>query len=90
MPATIWQHRVDIFEPNGPSTAPVPEPPGALDQNRLLLPLPLIGYRPSSDDEARVRALVAENLRKGVQEADSEPPPTDPSPGPDDIEGAAV
>lgn len=70
MPATIWQHRVDVFEPNGPSTAPEPEPPGAIDQSRLLLPLPLIGYRPSDDDRARVAALVAENLRLAVQEPD--------------------
>jgi GH25 family lysozyme M1 (1,4-beta-N-acetylmuramidase) len=70
MPATIWQHRSDVFEPNGPSTAPKPAPPDAIDQNRLLLPLPLIGYRPSDDDQARVLALVAENLRRTVQEPD--------------------
>lgn len=77
MPPTIWQHRVDIFDPLGASTAPVPPPPGALDQNRLLLPLPLVGYRPTSDDQERVRALVFETLRQGVQEADidTEPPP---------------
>ncbi len=81
MPATIWQHRVDVFEKNGPSTAPVPAPTGALDQNILLQPLPLIGYRPTSDDQERVKALVAETLRMGVQESDTEPPadaPTDP------------
>lgn len=68
MPATIWQHRSDVFEWNGPSTAPRPAPPGTVDQNRLLLPLPLVGYRPTSDDQARVRALVAENLRRAAEE----------------------
>jgi GH25 family lysozyme M1 (1,4-beta-N-acetylmuramidase) len=75
MPPTIWQHRVDLFDPSGPSSCPVPAPPNTIDQNRLLLPLPLVGYRPTLDDQERVRALVAETLRRGVQEADTDPPP---------------
>jgi hypothetical protein len=89
MPPTIWQHRVDVWEPNGPSTAPVPAPPGALDQNRLLLPLPLVGYRPTSEDQERVRALVAETLRNGAQDHETEPPDTDPAPPPD-VDGHPV
>jgi GH25 family lysozyme M1 (1,4-beta-N-acetylmuramidase) len=67
MPATIHQHRVGPFVPNGPGGS---FKPAELDQNRLLLPLPLIGYRPSDDDRARVLALVSENLRRAVQEPD--------------------
>ncbi len=73
MPATIWQHRVDVFEPNGPSTAPEPEPPGALDQNRLLQPLPLVGYRPTPDDQARVQTLVTETLRQSTWDDETDP-----------------
>jgi hypothetical protein len=72
MPATIHQHRVGPFEPNGPGGS---FKPAELDQNRLLLPLPLVGYRPTLDDQERVRALVAETLRRGVQEDDTDPPP---------------
>ena len=72
MPATIWQHRVDIFDPNGPSTEPVPAPPGTVDQNRLLQPLPLVGYYPTDEDRARIAALVIETLRTSVD--DEEPP----------------
>jgi GH25 family lysozyme M1 (1,4-beta-N-acetylmuramidase) len=72
MPATIWQHRISTFDPFGPSEQPDPAPPGTIDQNRLLLPLPLVGYRPSSDDQERVKALVAENLRRAVQEPELE------------------
>ena len=82
MPATAWQHRVGPFMPDGPGGYDSAHP--ELDQNRLLMPLPLVGYRPTSDDQARVAALVAENLRRGVQ--DTEPPDTDPMP-PEDIEG---
>ncbi len=73
MPATIWQHRVDIFEPNGPSTAPEPEPLGAIDQNRLLLPLPLVGYRPTPEEQERVRELVAETLQQSVWDDETDP-----------------
>jgi len=72
MPATIHQHRVNVFEPYGLGGAPEPPPPGTIDQNLLLLPLPLVGYRPTEDDQARVRALVAENLRRVVEEPDIE------------------
>jgi hypothetical protein len=75
IPATVWQHRVDLFEPNGPSTAPEPEPPGAVDQNRLLQPFPLVGYRPTPEDQARIAALVTETLRQGIWDDDE----TDPS-----------
>jgi GH25 family lysozyme M1 (1,4-beta-N-acetylmuramidase) len=73
MPATIWQHRISTFDPFGPSEAPEPPPPGTIDQNQVLLPLPLVGYRPTGDDRARVEALVAENLRRDVQEPDTDP-----------------
>jgi len=72
MPPTVWQHRIDLFEQYGPSTAPEPPPPGTIDQNLLLLPLPLVGCRPTDDDQARVQALVAENLRRVVEEPDIE------------------
>lgn len=72
MPATIHQHRVGPFEPNG-AAGKFGSLAEQIDQNRLLLPLPLIGYQPTEDDKARVTALVAENLRRAVQ--DTEPPP---------------
>jgi hypothetical protein len=77
MPATIHQHYVGPFVPNHPGGYDKARP--ELDQNRLLLPLPLVGYRPTSDDQERVKALIAETLRAGVQEADTEPPDTEPS-----------
>jgi len=69
MPATIHQHRIGPFVPNGPGGS---FKPAELDQNRLLLPLPLVGFRPTEDDQERVRALVAETLRQGVQETDTD------------------
>jgi hypothetical protein len=92
MPATIHQHRVAHFVPNGPGgfVKPSDMPHGTiqLDQNRLLLPLPLVGYRPTTDDQERVRGLVAETLargfREGAEHADTEPPEA-PSTDPDEL-----
>ena len=57
--ATIWQHRVGLFDPNGPGGYFEHDRP-QIDQSRLYLPLSLI-TRPklSGDDRERTEGLVA-------------------------------
>lgn len=73
MPAALWQHRVGPFDAFGPGGYFGSGTALQVDQNRILQPLPLVGYRPTSDEQERVRALVAETLRAGVQDADTDP-----------------
>jgi GH25 family lysozyme M1 (1,4-beta-N-acetylmuramidase) len=68
----IHQHRVDDFAPNGlggyDKTANLP-----LDQNRLFLPLPLIGAAPQAVDEelrARVDGLVAMTIDEEIRNSE--------------------
>jgi GH25 family lysozyme M1 (1,4-beta-N-acetylmuramidase) len=75
--ATIWQHRVGTFDPHGDGGSfPVGDP--QLDQNRLLLPLPLIREITDADRE-RIAGLVALTTAESAEEAlhgrDTEPPP---------------
>lgn len=58
-PATVWQHRVGVFDPNGPGGSyPVRNP--QIDQNRLLAPLPRIALLGLTDeDRARIEGSVA-------------------------------
>lgn len=88
MPATLWQHRVGPFLPNGLAGYDKAHP--ELDQSRILQPLPLVGYRPTEDDRARVAALVSETLRSGVQEADTDPSELLAFNEPDEPEGHPV
>jgi len=87
VPATIWQHRVGAFDPAGPGgyTAPKDLPSGSiqLDQNRLLLPLPLILPAITDEDRERVPGLVAETIARELRE-DAD---TDPAPAPEDVDG---
>jgi GH25 family lysozyme M1 (1,4-beta-N-acetylmuramidase) len=55
--ATIWQHRVGPFEPNGPGGYVKARP--ELDQNRGLKDLPLIGQHADENlDELRDQAVI--------------------------------
>jgi GH25 family lysozyme M1 (1,4-beta-N-acetylmuramidase) len=57
---TIWQHRVDVFEPNGAGGYNEAYP--ALDQSRLILPLPIIGLDRTDlgdDEKQRLQGLIA-------------------------------
>ena len=69
-PWTIWQHRVDVFDPNGPGGYNKARPD--LDQNRVAGELPLIGATPrivdqqvESTDEPDdgLEDLIGEDLR---------------------------
>lgn len=66
--ATIWQHRVGPFDPTGPGGE---IDPNGIDQDRLLMPLPLIGGLTDAD-RAQAQGIVAETL------ADTDPAPPDP------------
>jgi GH25 family lysozyme M1 (1,4-beta-N-acetylmuramidase) len=57
---TIWQHRVDTFAPNGAGGYNKSHPD--VDQNRLILPLPIIGLNRgelSEDETQRLQGLIA-------------------------------
>lgn len=86
VPATIWQHRVGPFDPSGPGGATNPAGTIQLDQNRLLLPLPLIPPRITDEDREWVRGIVADNLNRERLERHD----TDPAPPFDEPEGAPV
>lgn len=76
MMPTIWQHRVGDFDPSGPSGYYDGHP--QLDQNRLLLPLPLVSSRVTDADREHVAGLVAASLAEladqALHDADTEPP----------------
>lgn len=68
-PATIWQHRVGPFDPNGPGGSFATGNP-QIDQNRLLLPLPLIVRQELTDeDRARIAGSVALTTQQSAEEA---------------------
>jgi GH25 family lysozyme M1 (1,4-beta-N-acetylmuramidase) len=57
---TIWQHRVDVFAPNGAGGYNKAHP--TLDQSRLILPLPIIGLDREelpADEKERLQGLIA-------------------------------
>lgn len=68
-PATIWQHRVGVFDPHGPGGSyPTGNP--QIDQNRLLLPLPLIRDALLTEEEkARIAGSVALTTAESAEEA---------------------
>ena len=68
-PATIHQHRVGPFDPTGPGGSfPVGNP--QIDQNRLLLPLPLIERQELTDeDRERILGSVALTTQQSAEEA---------------------
>jgi hypothetical protein len=69
MPATIHQHRVGPFDPSGPGGSFATGNP-QLDQNRLLLPLPLIVAQDLTDEDvARIKGSVALTTEQSADEA---------------------
>ena len=70
IPATLWQHRVGPFERDGAggpydhtgaACRPGQQPEG-IDQNRQLLPFPLIGQVVTQDERDRIEAMVLNSL----------------------------
>jgi GH25 family lysozyme M1 (1,4-beta-N-acetylmuramidase) len=79
-PATIWQHRVGPFVELGPGGS-FPGSP-QIDQNRLLLPLPLITQTALTEDEkSRIEGLVALTEQQSAEDAIPTNPIGDPPPG---------
>lgn len=82
----LWQHRVGPFDPSGPGGTY--EPAAALDQSRILAPLPLIAGDAQGDDvlgpELRDRAerLLALGIAKAARHDDDHD--TDPAPAPEE------
>lgn len=71
MPPLIWQHRVSPWAgPSDISIGDFDKERPELDHNRRFGILPSIGQSITDSDREKVRALVAENLRRDVQEDD--------------------